>query len=54
VGNAIGIALSSSHYDIAGFGDFYNAMGGWEALARLIISLVLITYSIQQIKKLKK
>ena len=49
-GNAIGIAVSLPQYDIAGFGDFYNAMGGWEAIARLIISLVLIVYSVRQMK----
>ncbi|MCL2361320.1 MAG: hypothetical protein FWC73_05865 [Defluviitaleaceae bacterium] len=54
VGNAIGIAVSASYYDIAGFGDFYDAMGGWEAVARLVISLVLIVYSVQQMKKLKR
>ena len=52
-GNAIGIAVSTSYYDITGFGDFYNAMGGWEAIARLAISLVLIVYSVRQMMKLK-
>jgi len=50
MGNAIGIAVSTSYYDIAGFGDFYNAMGGWEAIARFVISSVLIVYSVRQMK----
>jgi len=53
VGNAIGLAVSASYYDLADFGDFYNAMGGWEAIARFVISLVLIVYSVRQMKKLK-
>jgi len=51
VGNVIWNAVSLLRYDIAGFGDFYNAMGGWEAIARLIVSLVLIVYSLRQMKK---
>ena len=50
VGNVIGIAVSTSYYDIAGFGDFYNAMGGWDAIARFVISLVLIVYSVRQMR----
>jgi len=52
VGNAIGIAVSRAN--IANIRDFYYAMGGWEAIARLSISLVLIIYSIRKIKKLKE
>ena len=51
VGNAIGSAIS--HDDVASFGDFYNAMGGWEAIARFVIGLVLIIYSVRQMKRLK-
>ena len=51
VGNAIGLAVS--HDDVASFGDFYNAMGGWEAIARFVIGLVLIIYSIRQMNRIK-
>ena len=51
VGNAIGIAVSPE--DVVSFGDFYNAMGGWEAVARFVIGLVLIIYSVRQMKRLK-
>jgi len=51
VGNAIGIAVSTSYYDITGIWDFYNVMGGWEAIAKLVISLVLIVYSVRQMRK---
>jgi len=50
-GNAIGIAVS--HNDVASFGDFYNAMGGWEAIARFVIGLVLVIYSARQMKRFK-
>jgi len=51
IGNAIGI--SASHDDVASFGDFYNAMGGWEAIAIFVIGFVLIIYSVRQMKRLK-
>ena len=43
IGNAIAIFVSPNNdYIIESFGDFYSAMGGFEAVGNLILSIILL------------